>query len=271
VEEQIHHFQHHDIEGAIVRILDDEILSVNEFLPEEHQLDEGDEYEFAYTSCYLHYRGKNVLIDAGFDPDTLPGALEALDVLPEDIDLVLLTHGDRDHVIGVVMHDGSLTYPNAQHVMSKELWDHLELRETLDAMPNDRARFYRALIRALDGHIQLAEEEEDVAKGIRFIPSPGHRLGHAVFQFETDESPLIHSADVFQHIIFAEHPDWPNVTDSDPDQAVQSRKALVALAAQSNALVLATHVPFPGMGFIRADASGYLWESATDQRGEDIE
>jgi len=46
VDEQVHRFRHHDIEGAVIRIMDDEILSLNEFLAEEHWLDEGDEYEF---------------------------------------------------------------------------------------------------------------------------------------------------------------------------------------------------------------------------------
>ncbi|MFC2095187.1 MBL fold metallo-hydrolase [Candidatus Bipolaricaulota bacterium] len=259
---QIHQFQHHDIDGAVIRVLDDEILSVNEFLPPEHRLDTDDEFEFAYTCCYLRHRGKNVLIDAGFDPDTTPGALESIDVLPEDIDLVLITHGDRDHVVGLIMHDGSLTYPNAQHVMSKELWDYLELPDTLDAMPEDRASFYRRFVRAFDETSQLCDKEVAVSDGILFIPSPGHRMGHAVFQFEADGSPLIYSADAFQHILFAEHPDWPNVTDSDPDQAMKSRRALVSRAIDSEALVLATHIPFPGIGFIREQGARYHWEAA---------
>lgn len=251
MEEQIHRFQHHDIEGAVIRIMDDEILSLNEFLAEVHQLDEGDEYEFAYTCCYLKHRNKHILIDAGFDPDTTPGALESIDVSPEDIEFVLLTHADRDHVAGLLMPDGSLTYPNAQHVIGKELWDNLSDPATLAALDDERAAFYRKLVRAFGDHIQLCDGESEVVDGIRFIPNPGHRIGHAVYQFASEETPLIHTGDAFFHPVFAEHPDWANVTDSIPDQAVESRKLLLARADESGATILSTHIPFPGIGQLK--------------------
>ena len=263
MEEQVHRFRHHNIEGAVIRIMDDEILSLNEFLDEEHQLDEGDDYEFAYTCCYLRHRGKHILIDAGFDPDTTPGALESIDVPPEDIELVLLTHADRDHVAGLLMTDGSLTYPNARHIISKDLWDNLSNPETLDSLDNERSTFYRKLIKAFDDHIQLCEGECDLVEGIRFILSPGHRIGHAVYEFASEAVPLLHTGDAFFHPIFAEHPDWTNITDSIPDQALESRKLLVARVAESGALILSTHIPFPGMGRLeKTDELVYQWTPA---------
>lgn len=257
---QVQPFQHNDIEGAVIRILDDEVLSLNEFLAEEHRLDEGDEYEFSYTCCYLNYRGKHVLIDAGFDPDTTPGALESIDVMPEDIELVLLTHADRDHVAGLLMQDSSPTYPNAQHVISKELWDNLSDPATLDALKDERRTFYRRLLRAFDERMQLCDQESEIFDGIRFIPSPGHRIGHAAYEFASNNEPLIYTGDAFFHPVFAEHPDWVNVTDSIPDQAVASRKSLVARAANSSALVLSTHIPFPGIGRLKKiEAQLYRW------------
>jgi len=263
VEEQIYRFRHHDIEGAVIRIMDDEILSLNEFLPEERQLDEGDEYEFAYTCCYLKYRNKHILIDAGFDPDTTPGALESIDVSPEDIDLVLLTHADRDHVAGLLMADGTFTYPNAQHVISKELWDNLSDPATLAALDDERGAFYRKLLRVFEDHIRLCDGESEIVDGIRFIPNPGHRIGHAVYEFASEEAPLIHTGDAFFHPIFAEHPDWTNVTDSIPDQAVESRKLLVARAEETGATILSTHTPFPGIGRLeKTDELVYQWTPA---------
>jgi len=260
VEEQVHRFRHHDIEGAVIRIMDDEILSLNEFLAEEHHLDDGDEYEFAYTCCYTKYRDKHILIDAGFDPDTTPGALESIDVAPEDIELVLLTHADRDHVAGLLMGDGSFTYPNAQHVISKELWDNLADPATLEALGDERGTFFRKFVKLFDEAMQLCEQEEEIFDGVRFIPSPGHRIGHAVYEFASEGASLLHTGDAFFHPDFAEHPDWTNITDSIPDQAVESRKALVARAAKSDALVLSTHIPFPGIGRLKkVDNLVYQW------------
>jgi len=217
----------------------------------------------AYTCCYLKHRDRHILIDAGFDPDTTPGALESINVLPEDIELVLLTHADRDHVAGLLMTDGTFTYPNAQHVIGKELWDNLSDPATLEALDEERGAFYRKFVRIFDEPIQVCEQEEEIFDGIRFIPSPGHRIGHAVYEFATESSPLLHTGDSFFHPVFAEHPDWANVTDSIPDQAVESRKLLVARASESHALILSTHIPFPGIGRLeKTDGLVYQWTPA---------
>jgi glyoxylase-like metal-dependent hydrolase (beta-lactamase superfamily II) len=261
--ENVHRFAHENVEGAVIRVLDDEILSTNEFLAEEHHLAESDEYSFAYTCCYLRYRGKHVLIDAGFDCDTTPGALESIDVAPEEIEVVLLTHADRDHVAGLLMPDGTFTYPNAQHVIGRELWENLRKPETLDALDEQHRTFFRRLVHAFDDRLQLPEEESEVIDGVRFIPSPGHRIGHGIYEFATSGTPLLHTGDAFFHPLFAEHPDWPNVTDSIPDQAVASRKALVARAVQTNALILSSHIPFPGLGRIESADGAYRWMAIT--------
>ena len=111
--------------------------------------------------------------------------------------------------------------------------------------------------------MRVCEQEEEIFDGIRFIPSPGHRIGHAVYEFTSEGSPLLHSGDAFFHPDFAEHPDWTNVTDSIPDQAVESRKLLVARAAKSDALILSSHIPFPGIGRLKKiDDLLYHWTPA---------
>ena len=260
--DNVYRFTHEDIEAAVIRVLDDEDLSLAEFLAEEHRLDEGAEYPFAYTCCYVRHRGRHILIDAGFDPDTTPGALESLGVAPEEIEVVLLTHADRDHVAGLLMANGTFTYPNAQHVIGFDLWDNLRKPETLDGLAelgDERQTFFRKLVRAFDEHLQLPKDESEVLEGVRFIPSPGHRIGHGVYEFQTPGTPLLHTGDAFFHPIFAEHPDWPNITDSIPDQAVESRKALVAHAVETSALVLSSHIPFPGIGRIERDGDATRW------------
>jgi len=59
--------------------------------------------------------------------------------------------------------------------------------------------------------------------------------------------------------MYAEHPDWPNVADSLPDQAIASRIEVVERAAASGALVLSSHVEFPGIGRIERQGEAYKW------------
>jgi len=260
VYDNVHRFTHEDIEGAVIRVLDDEIVSINEFLPAEEKLDRPGEFRLAYTCCYLRHRGTHVLVDAGFDPDTVPGALESIDVSPEEIEWVLLTHADRDHAGGLLRQDRSFTYPNAQHVIGHDLWEALCRPETLDSLDDERGPFYRRLVDAFDEHLQLYVEESEIVDGVRFVPNPGHRIGHAVYEFAAAKSPLLHTGDAFMHAIFVEQPGRSNRIDTDADQAAVSRVRLVERAAASNALVLATHIPFPGMGRIERSGGTTRWE-----------
>jgi len=106
VPETIHRFTHGGIEGAILRILDDEPHSLNELLPDEYKLPEDRTLPLAYTCCYVRHRGRHVMVDGGIDGDEVTAQLDGLDVKPEDVDLVLITHADRDHVAGLILQIG---------------------------------------------------------------------------------------------------------------------------------------------------------------------
>jgi len=261
MQQQTYRFEHHGVAGAVIRILDDETLSLNEFLTPERQSDDAEDYDFAYTAAYINYSGKHVLVDAGFDPDTVPGALESLGIEPEEIDLVLLTHADSDHIAGLLMQDGGLTYPNAEHVIGKMLWENLRKPETLALVPEERAPFFKRFVSTFEDKIRCCEDGEVVSEGVRFVLNHGHRVGHAVYEFSTAETPIVHTGDAFFHPVFAEHPDWVNRTDSLPEEAVESRRQLVPQLAAVRTLIMSSHIPFPGLGYLRKSNAGYHWET----------
>jgi hypothetical protein len=47
--------------------------------------------------------------------------------------------------------------------------------------------------------------------------------------------------------------------DVDSKQAVASRKKIFAAAAKDNLWVAGAHLPFPGIGHMRAETRGYAW------------
>ncbi|HJV92977.1 MAG TPA: MBL fold metallo-hydrolase, partial [Azonexus sp.] len=47
--------------------------------------------------------------------------------------------------------------------------------------------------------------------------------------------------------------------DVDKKKAVVARKALFARAAREKLLVGGMHLPFPGIGHVRAERKGYAW------------
>jgi len=265
LEDRIHLFTHGDVQGAVLRILNDAPRSLNELLLVPQTSPEDQTIPFAYTCCYVHHRDRHVMVDGGIDGDEVAAQLGSLDVKPTDVDLVLITHVDRDHVAGLILQvgDGALTYPNARYAIDANLWKDLHKDQTYAELPKHLQRLFKALTAKLENRVILCDGETEVADGITFVPCPGHRPGHAAYQLTTDAEPLLHVGDAFLHPVFVEHPDWPVAGDTFPEQAVASRRLLIERASESGALVIGTHIPWPGMGTIYGDKTDALWEPAT--------
>jgi len=100
--------------------------------------------------------------------------------------------------------------------------------------------------------------------GIRAVAAPGHTPGHTVYAIESKGQKLVLWGDLM-HVASVQFPK-PAVTiafDVDsPAAAVQRRKAY-ADAAKGRYLVAAAHLPFPGIGHLRAEGKGYAWVPLT--------
>ena len=67
--------------------------------------------------------------------------------------------------------------------------------------------------------------------------------------------------------LFVRHPEWQAVFDMDGNQAVETRRKLLDMAASERARVAFYHAPFPATGYIAKGGSGYefvpvQWSSA---------
>jgi glyoxylase-like metal-dependent hydrolase (beta-lactamase superfamily II) len=94
--------------------------------------------------------------------------------------------------------------------------------------------------------------------GIRATSSYGHTPGHTSYVVESRGQKLVLIGDVM-HAKFIQFDD-PSVTiafDSDTKAALAARKAAFADAAKGGYLIGAAHLPFPGMGHLRASGKGY--------------
>ncbi|MBE0635511.1 MBL fold metallo-hydrolase [Candidatus Bipolaricaulota bacterium] len=257
IDDKLHLFSHGGTAGAVIRILPDASRSLNEMLPEDLQQTPDQNLKLAYTCCYLNHRDRNIMIDAGIDGDEVAASLSELGVAASDIELVCITHVDRDHVAGLLLQigDGELTYSNAKYVLDAGLWDDLHKPETYDSLPKHLNRLFQRLKDLIEDRVILASGESAVAEGITFIPASGHRPGHAAYEFATDGTPVLHGGDAALHPLFFEHLEWPCIVDTDPVGAVESRRMLLERAKETGALVLGTHLPWPGISFYGAGAS----------------
>jgi glyoxylase-like metal-dependent hydrolase (beta-lactamase superfamily II) len=185
--------------------------------------------------------------------------LELIDVSPETITDVVLSHYHPDH-LGGTLTDNSLTFPNAQHYLPQIEWDYLRSGD-IDEFFVPFVEFANSQLQPLadnDGQLAFYGDEDEVVPGIQAIETLGHSAGHHSFMLESNGQQLLLPIDVFPHqVIHLRHPEWFAGVDQIPELAVETRQQLLARTADEQIPILAFHFPFPGIGNILRDGDAY--------------
>ena len=189
-------------------------------------------------------RGTNTLIDAGYGraESRLIGRLAELNVKPEDISAVFITHIHPDHVGGLTTPEGKPAFPNAKIFIARREYE--EWRKD-----PSRAGLARHLTPNLERLVLLKYGRELARDGITPLYYPGHTPGHTVFEMtvsrdgKTPETiwfvgDIVHAAE-----LQIPHPEFCARFDKAPETAVKSRRKLLENAPRWHG----AHLPFPGI------------------------
>lgn len=217
--------------------------------------------------------GRCVLIDTGGGTAFAPTVGRARDALAqtgvarERIDTVLLTHGHVDHVSGLIDSLGRPAFPNATiwlHEREMAFWSNdTIMAQGPDALKQAFAQFRKALD-PYESRIETfgdsADENAPGVHGITPVPLPGHSPGHTGFMISSGGEQLLVWGDVV-HLpgIQFRYPDASMVFDSDPAQAVATRKAILAKTADDAIPVAGMHLDFPTFGRVVRAGEGYAF------------
>jgi glyoxylase-like metal-dependent hydrolase (beta-lactamase superfamily II) len=209
------------------------------------------------TRCLLvRIEGHLILIDAGMgnkrdekyykvrfrDPSvSLLKALKEIEVNPEDITDILLTHLHDDHVGGVTRTtengDLELVFPNARYHCSAQQWEWA-------IQPNKResaAYFKDNLLPVMEsGKLHLLREETELFPGIKLRFYNGHTMGQVIPFMENKGTMYVFMGDFIPTAFNLPMPFVPSV-DIQPLVSMNEKAAFMKEAVENKYILIFEH------------------------------
>jgi glyoxylase-like metal-dependent hydrolase (beta-lactamase superfamily II) len=180
------------------------------------EADERSRIPLCCRALLVQDQGRNILFEAGIgrffpprlqdrygvenDTHELLTSLAAIDLAPDDIDIVVLSHLHFDHAGGLLScFDPStplrLNFERATYLVGREAW-----RRACHPHLRDRASFIPELQVLLEnsGRLEIVDGEshDTLGDGYRFRYSDGHTPGLMMSEIETTRGPLVYASDL---------------------------------------------------------------------------
>jgi glyoxylase-like metal-dependent hydrolase (beta-lactamase superfamily II) len=227
----------------------------------------------ASINAYLIEVGNRVaLVDTGAGAFFGPGAggklidsLRSADYRPDQVTDVLLTHIHTDHSGGLVDAQGRMVFRNATiHVGQQDVDFFLAPANQKGADGYDKMYFEQATksmrpyVKA--GKVKGFQSAAEIMPGIKAVPTPGHTPGHAFFVLESKGDTLEFIGDVLHvQTVQMARPEITIVYDVEQPAAKSQRETQFARLAEDRHMIAGAHLPFPGLGHIRKESSGFTY------------
>ena len=234
---------------------------------------DGDRYEHPFTPLLVNTGKELVLFDTGNgslreEHEQLKNRLPAGHLVermgqagykPEDVDVVVLTHGHPDH-IGGLTKGGQAVFPNARYVIGAAEFDFWHKGENVREARKFNRELYVKIVVPLANRAAMIKPGDEVVPGIRAVDAFGHSPGLLAFTIESEGKRMINWADTAGHyIVSLQRPDLHLDVDDDKEKAAATRKRIFDMVTKEDLLVAGFHMPFPGLGYVEKAQSAYRW------------
>lgn len=219
--------------------------------------------------------GKTILLETGigafFEPalrdrygvveptHVLLDSLAAIGVMPQDVDVVVLSHLHFDHAGGALTawEQGAspqLVFPRAIYVVGAEAW-----QRSVAPHARDRASFIPGLTNLLasSGRLELAASDRAAAlgNGFRFHRSSGHTPGLLLTEIEMPGGPVLFASDLIPGRAWVHLPITMGY-DRYPELLVEEKATLLTDLFARGGRLFFTHDPDVAIGTITRDDRG---------------
>jgi glyoxylase-like metal-dependent hydrolase (beta-lactamase superfamily II) len=173
----------------------------------------------------------------------------------------LITHFHGDHINGLLTASGKPAFRGSEILVPASEWtywtDEGNASRASDALKPNFANVKR-VFDALGNRVTQLKAGEEVAPGISTIATPGHTPGHTSIMIASGRKAAVVQGDVTNlPAVFARNPGWHGRFDMDPVTAEATRRSLYDRAASEGFLICGYHYPFPALGRITKEGTGY--------------
>lgn len=187
----------------------------------------------------------------------LEDALWAAGFRTEDVRLVINSHLHFDHAGGNTYRDRDgevrASFPNARYVVQRgeyEYANHTNERTAASYFPPNFEPVREAKL------LDLIEGEQEVVRGIRVIPTPGHVPFHQSVLIESEGERAFFLADLVPTSAHLPLP-WIMGYDVEPLVTLETKRRILARAAKESWLLLFEHDANVAWGRTRHDGKNY--------------
>ncbi|RJF76642.1 MBL fold metallo-hydrolase [Rhodopseudomonas palustris] len=223
---------------------------------------------FLFNQYLVEDGERRILIDAGpagsiGQTGSLPQALGALGLQRDQIDAVIVTHMDKDHMGGLIV-DGKNNYPKAELYVDRRDVRHWSDPANANGAPDFLQPSFRMAqdVVRLYPKLQAIDGEREIVRGVSIVDLTGHTPGHIGVRIEDGGQSLIMVSDMVFPVVHPGATDVAFLFEQDRAAAQAMRDRFFPRAASEGALIAATHMPFPGLGRIVSDRGQLRWQVA---------
>jgi len=232
-----------------------------------------DKMTLLFTPLAIQAGGKTIVVDTGNGGAAYAASkgvtgqfvtnLTAAGIDPKSVDMVVISHFHGDHINGLLNADNTLAFPNAEVMVPSVEWKYFMDDGEMSRAPEGRMQtVFKNARRVLEAGLQKKatpyEWGKEIVPGLLAVETTGHTPGHTSFVLSSGSDKLFIQSDVTNHpALFVVNPNWRAFFDQDPAQAETTRRKTYDMLVAEKMRVQGFHYPFPGLGNVVKEGSGY--------------